>query len=666
MYGPVDRSPVNGASGPEGAEATRWDRWIFALLLGLQIALIWSFPQIPTTDGPAHRYSAWAYLELSQADDSVLSRFFEKRAGWLYPNAAYSYFLIQTGSWLPLALAEKVGVSLYLIALAVSFRFFFKSYGGRGWLAQILLLTVSLGYLFFMGFLNFLWGVPLVLAALACHRRLIHRPSPTALVMANLFLALAFWSHLMAFAVGVSCMLAHTLLERGRRIVWLTLGWLPATVGAWTSWPESVGALTEWQYRDTLGERIRRILSFELAASFERVETAVAAGVGLVIVALAVYSAWKRRSQPASRALLALCLLLLLVGLAVPRGAGAGFYLDNRVALFFWLFLIGMIESPSGRARWAPIALAACLITIHTAYLTTVFRKYNRQYSILVSGAKHIPSGAMYFCYASHRPETPDLVEPFSHINSLFGLELRSPNFFLYQAIPRHAGHFPVRYTEEGLSRYPGERLGIEVPVSSVSTFAEYVVLWGGNRRVRDRLQQDYGYRPTYRKRRLRIFEAADTVLETELENLRLTADPIRRARLATRIVERRNLDVETVGSDEVLVSNVYADRWTRGTRPAALVIENRGEIALIPSLRVHGNAKHGDQPFAVLVEDGEQTSSYELTRRRPKRIELSAVAPKSARLYIVWADRGWSPTFLSLRRLGVRVAEVDLHAKAL
>ena len=191
--------------------------WVVVLLLGMQVSLIWVHPQIPTQDGAAHKYSAWVYRQIQEGGSPELARFFERREDWLFPNASFPMFMVGASHWLTLDQAEKLASSLHLLVLAVSFRLFFTSLGGRGWMSQILVLTLTLNFLFFMGFVSFLWGASWALLAMALTGRWLRKASPALAVLANLCLLMAWWSHQLSFCLGLVSMVVLTAMLGPRK-----------------------------------------------------------------------------------------------------------------------------------------------------------------------------------------------------------------------------------------------------------------------------------------------------------------------------------------------------------------------------------------------------------------------------------------------------------------
>ena len=101
-------------------------------------------------------------------------------------------------------------------------------------------------------------------------------------------------------------------------------------------------------------------------------------------------------------------------------------------------------------------------------------------------------------------------------------------------------------------------------------------------------------------------------------------------------------------------------DGWTAGVRPAGLLVTNSGDDTLVQELRLSVDAKAGEYPIRVFVDDGGQLETLIFERPEEKYVELPPVRPRSERLFIVWTDKAWSPEGSDTRQLGVRSLPSD------
>ena len=101
-------------------------------------------------------------------------------------------------------------------------------------------------------------------------------------------------------------------------------------------------------------------------------------------------------------------------------------------------------------------------------------------------------------------------------------------------------------------------------------------------------------------------------------------------------------------------VAGLAPDGWTRGSRPAAVVVRGRASRAARPRFDVVSPEMPVGGTATFFVEDGGSVTAVPLHGPRTT-IQLPAVAPGVTALFVVWTDRAWTPEG-SRRVLGVRL----------
>ncbi len=128
------------------------------------------------------------------------------------PNLVYYYLTHLVGFVTPsLEVANKVVISLYLLAFPASFLALLRALGRSRWLA-FFAFPVTYNAFFFYGFLSFLLGIPVLFAGLAAYRRFLDGPwaaRPRDGLWAAVLLVLAFFTHAHVFLLF--CLLAGVL-----------------------------------------------------------------------------------------------------------------------------------------------------------------------------------------------------------------------------------------------------------------------------------------------------------------------------------------------------------------------------------------------------------------------------------------------------------------------
>lgn len=124
------------------------------------------------------------------------------------------------------------------------------------------------------------------------------------------------------------------------------------------------------------------------------------------------------------------------------------------------------------------------------------------------------------------------------------------------------------------------------------------------------------------------------------------------RAGLA-RAILAGTVDTLPLRGRRMVVAGLAPDRWTRGPRPVAVVVQARAGRAVRPRFDVLAPAPDAG-PARLFVEDGRSVAERSLERPRTT-VELPEVAAGATALYVVWTDAAWTPEG-SRRVFGVRL----------
>ena len=476
-----------------------------ALVVALELALVWTHPWFPSNDGPAHQYTAWVVHELEKDPRSPLAETFGLRGLGFYPNAAYAEFLEACVGRLELRAAEKLGVSLFLVALPLSVLVLCRSLGREGWIPALAAAALATGYPLFMGFFNFVWGVPLALLFLASVQRALARPSPARLAAASLLLASTFWAHLVAFGVALAGGVVWIGVSRAPRRWPALAALLPVLAVAPWYWPRTVepGDEALWET-----DPLRRLLDFATlrpATAFGGVEATAAVFVGGALLAVVVWTLARERKS-GDREMAVLAVVLLALALVAPSSLGAGSVLDKRLLWVAWIGLAAAIEPRARGLRATAAALLVAAATAHVAFLHGRFGDFDREMQAYLSALDRIRPGATVHSYTELPPHGRYVVLPMVTAISYYHLALRTASYSHYPALPGAAGYFPIAYTEAAKQRFATPRRRNRIPISRLSGWAEYVVVWGSSLPELRRLQRRPEYLQVYWFGALRLF----------------------------------------------------------------------------------------------------------------------------------------------------------------
>ena len=140
------------------------------------------------------------------------------------------------------------------------------------------------------------------------------------------------------------------------------------------------------------------------------------------------------------------------------------------------------------------------------------------------------------------------------------------------------------------------------------------------------------------------------------LERLLEDPDKATRSRLCDELAREAFADKARLLGNQVVAAGLSPDHWTEDGAPAVLVYTNYDEQEVTPELVFACHAGPDVGPVKMVIEDGQRRREYTFEEPGSKAITLTPVAPHSKKLYIISADRTWSPGPGDPRQLGVSI----------
>ncbi|HWM92487.1 MAG TPA: hypothetical protein VN493_17105 [Thermoanaerobaculia bacterium] len=485
---------------------------LLAALIAVHLIPIWTLSYFPSQDGPAHLAIANTLREYGGPDGQVLRDYFVREPGSV--TNWFVYFLLAYGlGFLPVALAEKVFLSAYVILLPLSVRYAVGAVEPRNTFLALLAVPFTFNYLLGMGFYNFCFSLVAFFFALGYWLRygLKHRER-FGWLQGTVFALLALWvyvCHIVSAGMLVAAVVTLSAWEAragGRSVLLRRLGPLLPTLALMLSFASREASRTT---SAPVGTKLLQLLTLESLASFDSRTRFFGWAIAILFCALAAW-ALPRRSPRGDR-WLAVVAVFFALALAVPSNVGVGGFIHQRLSLFPFLALIlwlATFDLPAPLRRGIPI-LAVGLALGLLGLLWTRWREIDVYLAEYLSAEERIPRGStlLHLSYA-HCGRAPDgaplafRVQPFLHAGSRVATEKSVADLRLYAA--NYEGYFPLHYRPE---RNPYDHVSLgswhdRVPpwVDLLSHPVDYVLLWqvSWNRRhpavrsVRSQLETRY------------------------------------------------------------------------------------------------------------------------------------------------------------------------------
>jgi hypothetical protein len=483
------------------------DELLFLGLLALYVVPLWLFPYFPSQDGPSHLENAVILRDYHRPDRSLLRTFYTLSSDF-DPNWFGHLALAELMALFPPLIAEKVLLSGYLILLPLAARYALNGVrAGAGWLA-VLIFPFAQHFLFHMGFHNFCYSLAVFFFVVGYWLRHADHFGIRQTITLTVLVLLLYFCHLVAVVMALmfigTLAGAWALLDRraGRpillqRLLGPALAFLlPLALGL-----AFVGRQRQemhWEYPPLL---LTRLVQLDVLVSYFNLERLLSQLTFLGLVALAGFLFWKRRQANLLEKrdlLLVVVILALAAYFLAPKELSGGSFLNTRLSLFVFFFLIlwlGVHPFAPRLKRGVQIAavlVALGLLGLHTwAYAECNTRL--QEYAALVGRLE--PGTTVLPLTFSHKLPSGNLgaakVGAFRHAAGYLTLQGEVVELENYEA---NTNYFPVRYRPElnpfdliGRENAPDRGLQAEPPNVDFLNYpqrseqrgqVDYVLLW--------------------------------------------------------------------------------------------------------------------------------------------------------------------------------------------
>jgi hypothetical protein len=480
------------------------DQLLFLALLVLHVVPLWVFPYFPSQDGPTHLENAVILREYNRPDRPLLRTFYTM-SGDFDPNWFGHLALAGLMALVPPLTAEKILLTGYLLLLPLAARYALEGVRpGAGWLT-VLIFPFAQHFLFHMGFYNFCYSLGVLFLAVAYWlRHADHFGVRQTLTLAAL-IVLLYFCHLVAVVMLLmlvgSLAAGWTLLDRRpRRLLGPALAFVPA-LALGVAFLGRQGQAMRWEIAPPV--LAMRLLDLEVLVSYFDAERLFSRLTFLGLAVLSAYvllTRWRARLLEKRDLVLAVAALAVVAYLAAPSVLSGGSFVNTRLGLFVFFFLILWLGAhPFGpRLKRAVQAVATfialALLGLH-AWAYAEFNTYLQEYAALDSRLK---SGTTVLpLYFSHGLQAGRLgaakVGAFRHAAAYLTTRGDIVELENYEA---NTSYFPVRFRRElnpfaliGSENAPDKGLQAEPPRVEFLTYPEridYVLLWNVPDKPRD------------------------------------------------------------------------------------------------------------------------------------------------------------------------------------
>lgn len=430
----------------------------------MHLALLWAFPFVPTQDGPVHLETT-AILKKLLAGELFWSQIYT--SNWsVSTNQLYHSLLLGLSYAVPLAVAERLVLSAYVLVFIGSTLACIRALGGR-YEAALLLTPILFSLAFHTGLFNLCFGFLLFLPCLTLYQHYLEQQKRRYLVGLAALLGAAYLVHIIAgfvsvFSVGLMFLtwLGMSRLEGEGRPKYLQvalgtcLSLLPTAfltlnfLGSRTQEPQ---VLTRFMSVRTM--LLRFINADEVVANVARMLVAhsyldLAVYLPwLALFALAAFWSGRRARPRPQNTLLAPTLALFLLAVVSPERLGEIGYVVNRLAPFSALgFILWLSLQDLGRLHWRSLSILALVLSAFTLlHVATLFSNYSATLSAYTEAADSLEPETFVLPFREPLRQRWQRVDPLHHAASYVTARRELVNLRNYQV---RKGYFPVRIKE--------------------------------------------------------------------------------------------------------------------------------------------------------------------------------------------------------------------------
>jgi hypothetical protein len=480
------------------------EKIVFAVLVAAYVAPFWTFRYIPTEDGPPHLANANIIRHYDDAGAYRIREYYTVNVR-VPTNVGYHYALAALLYVFPPYPAQRVLLSFIVIFFAVAFRRLVATVAGRPEPAAWLVLPFIVGQPFQMGFFGSTLSLALAAATLAYYWRRRDALGPGQVVVLNAAAALAFWVHLLGWAVLV----AGTAYLAYVETLWVTASRGPRPARSWYARrlavpfflaPALALGLGYYFTQPHLGTVIHQtpqwlwekfsrcsvLISFNDFQRWAAFATARLLGLTALLIVIAKSWPWRRRPgvTPAWR------LTDALGGGAAAAAAAAyalapestpfqGSWINIRLLLVMYVAVVAFVAGARvGWLRRAMYVVAPAVALVHLAGIIAGYTDGSRRVREFLRAKMVIQAGATILPVVNQTPPRGSRVNYMKHAAAYFTLGTNAVDLTNYEAryvyfpVRWRAGHLPINLIKIKRSTPVYDVLG-KAPV------VDYVLLYG-------------------------------------------------------------------------------------------------------------------------------------------------------------------------------------------
>jgi hypothetical protein len=476
------------------------------ILIALYLVPVWRFKFFPSSDGPSHVYNTQV-LKCCVDSKSSYHEYFNLNLR-PYPNWTSSLIMLAFQYVASPLWAEKFFLTFYIVFFVFSFKYLLKASGNRTELYLLFSFLYLYNFLLLMGFYNYSLGVPLLLLTTGFFWKNKESLDWKRTGLLSLFLVILYFSHPVPYIAAIIILLLISLLyykKRWKEIYKVLICLAPSfalclyyfcafRIFARQKAPSSFQNLSE-----VITDMIT--LKFLISVDTQR-QPILAAACGILIMLLAIITIKKKITISNNRLsyefnqkdyFFLIFLVTFILSIMTPDAiADHGSFIFQRVLLIASLLVIPWLTEELGRILKSFVTVfLICLVLANLFIIYHAFSMINTELAEFACCKPEVGHHNTLIPLIFKRNSQSAINQVFVHAASYYCLNNFNINLANYEA---DKDYFPIKFRKElqrpDVYNVFDDRNSLDF--SSLAKYVKYIVVYGGNKNIMDKVKKHY------------------------------------------------------------------------------------------------------------------------------------------------------------------------------
>lgn len=466
---------------------------------------IWYFKYVPFQDSPNHLLSIHIINNIDNKNYDYIDNF---QVGFsiFKPYAVFFFIMLTLSKFLPLLVAEKVFLTIYIVLFAYSFLLVLKSISKSNLFLSFFVFFFIYNLMMFFGFYQYLLSIPVFFLVLKFYIRNQTLNSIRQIVLMNLLLFLLFFCHIMALAAFFITIFSLDFIKNRnwKYLLFLVLKVLPVIVlMVFVNLSYSFSPDFKPVYNSIVGSILNTAGWFYYNNIIDRLVFLIV----IVLESLIIINLFRSKPTVYDLRFFIAGIVVFIFYLVFPKAVPAYdvWYINSRLIPFFLLL---PVLSYSGKLDHFKINLSMIVMILISLTIWVncflFFKEQNKIINDYISGISLVERNSKILPLTA---KIKSRINPLGHAWAYYHIEKGGVGPYSFASI----SYYPLEYLHKPESSYlpnPGEN-SIELINNNIISHYDYIFLSGKNVRAENVMARS-NFRKVYTNKVLTIWETKD------------------------------------------------------------------------------------------------------------------------------------------------------------